>query len=135
MHTVRSPDAARILVVEDELLVRMFAVDSLEDEGFTVTQASDAAQALQEIAAGGANAFTAVVIDLGLPDRSGDQLAAEIRATDAEVPIVIASGRSERELKERFAGDDAIALLVKPYTAMLLLDALESLGVRTPAAR
>jgi DNA-binding response OmpR family regulator len=133
MNTQGSQGSARILIVEDELLVRMFAVDALEEAGFEVAQAGDGAEALRALTAA-QPAFTAVIIDLGLPDRSGEQLAGEIRAMHASMPIVIASGRSERELRDRFAGDRHIAILVKPYTSTLLLDSLESLGV-TSAGR
>jgi DNA-binding response OmpR family regulator len=128
MNTPRSQGSAGILIVEDELLVRMFAADALEEAGFEVTQAGDGAEALAALAAA-QTGFAAVIIDLGLPDRSGEHLAEEIRAMHANLPIVIASGRSERELRDRFAGDDRIAILVKPYTPTLLLDSLESLGV------
>lgn len=133
MNTAPSPGAARVMIVEDELLVRMFAVDVLEDGGFEVLQAGDASEALHALGADSGD-LAAVIIDLGLPDRSGDQLADEIRARRARVPIVIASGRSEGELRTRFAGDPGVALLAKPYTSALLLDALESLGVRAPAS-
>jgi DNA-binding response OmpR family regulator len=132
MNTQGSQGSAMVLIVEDELLVRMFAVDALEEAGFQVTQAGDGAEALRALT-GATAGFAAVIIDLGLPDRSGEQLAGEIRATHADVPIVIASGRSERELRDRFAGDDHIAILVKPYTATMLLDSLASLGVSSAA--
>ena len=121
----------RILIVEDEMLVRMFAVDALEDAGFQVVQAGDATEAIA--AAQGAPDVSAVIIDMGLPDRSGDQLAAEMRAQSAALPILIASGRSERELKDKFAADPRIAVLVKPYTAAMLIGALDSLGVKAPS--
>lgn len=124
MSTSRSP----ILIVEDELIVRMFAVDVLDTAGFDAVEAGDAAEALAALAANGA-ALAAAIVDLGLPDRSGDQLAIELRAMRADLPIVIASGRSERELKEHFADDSRMVVLSKPYTAALLLEALESLGV------
>jgi len=117
----------RILIVEDEVLVRMFAADSLEDAGFKVEQAGNAAEALAKVHALGQQ-LQAIVIDLGLPDRPGDAVAAEIRALLADVPILIASGRSERELKERFAVDRRIAVMVKPYTGPMLIDALAALG-------
>ena len=116
-----------ILVVEDELLVRMFAVDALEDAGFRVIEAGTAAEALQALTT--ATDVRAAVIDMGLPDRPGDQLAAEIQALRADLPIVIASGRSGRELRERFVESPRVALLVKPYTAPLLLEALAGVGV------
>lgn len=135
MNTTRpTAGPGRVLIVEDELLVRMFAVDALEDAGFDVLQAGDAVEALNALRQA-ADSFTAVVVDLGLPDRSGDQLAAEIRSLRADLPILIASGRSERELKDRFAGDKQVGILVKPYTSVLLIDALELLGVKADAER
>jgi CheY-like chemotaxis protein len=126
MSSDNAPTAA-ILVVEDELLVRMFAVDALEDAGFRVIEAGSASEAIRGLR--DAPDVRAALVDMGLPDRQGDQLAAEIHALRADLPIVIASGRSGRELRDRFAGDRRIAVLVKPYTASLLLEALASVGV------
>lgn len=120
--------AVRILVVEDELLVRIFAVDVLEDAGFKVEEAGTGADALAKLGTDSPG-LRAAVVDLGLPDRAGDQLAAQMHAVRADLPIVIASGRSERELKDRFHGNRFIAVLGKPYTAHMLIDALASLGV------
>jgi DNA-binding response OmpR family regulator len=119
-----------VLIVEDEMLVRMFAVDALEDAGFQVLQAGDAAEAMTALV--GADHVQAVIVDMGLPDRSGDQLAAEMRARRQDLPILIASGRSERELKDRFASDSRVGVLVKPYTASMLVGALGTLGVKAP---
>jgi CheY-like chemotaxis protein len=123
----------RVLIVEDEMLVRIFAVDALEDVGFQVLQAGDAAEAIDAI--NGAGHVQAVIIDMGLPDRSGDQLAAEMRAQRKDLPILIASGRSERELKDRFTADPHVGVLAKPYTADMLIGALNSLGVKAPSPR
>jgi len=124
--------APAILVVEDELLVRMFAVDALEDAGFRVLEAGTAAEAMKAL--NGATNVRAALIDMGLPDRPGDQLADEVRALRADLPIVIASGRSGRELRERFAASPRIAILVKPYTAPLLLETLAGIGVAPATA-
>lgn len=121
-----------IVIVEDEILVRMFAVDVLEDAGFRVAQASNGAEALSKVAELGSQ-LQAVIIDLGLPDRPGDEVAAELRTQFTTLPILIASGRSERELKDRFHSDPSIAVLPKPYTEPMLLDALGRLGVTRAA--
>jgi DNA-binding response OmpR family regulator len=121
----------KILIVEDELLVRMFAVDALEDAGFQVEQAGTAQEALSSVQQLGSE-LAALIIDLGLPDRTGDQLAAELRDAKVELPILIASGRSEREIRDRFVNDPCIGILVKPYTASMLIDALEQVGIKSP---
>ncbi len=126
-------DAGRILIVEDEALVRMFAVDSLEDEGFQVEQAENGAQALALLTALNPQ-IGAVIVDLGLPDRPGDQIAAEMRQLRADLPILIASGRSEKELRERFSLDGRVGIMVKPFTGPMLIAALEQLGIRSPRA-
>jgi DNA-binding response OmpR family regulator len=129
--TNAAPRAPLILIVEDEPLVRMFAVDALEDSGFAVAQAGDAQEGLTALSTS-SHDLKAVIVDLGLPDRTGDLLAIDMRSLREDLPIVIASGRSERELKDRFAHDARIAVLVKPYTAAMLLTALASLGVDAP---
>lgn len=129
--TDQNTGPARVLIVEDEMLVRMFAVDALEDVGFRVLQAGDAAEATTALAA--AADVAAVIVDMGLPDRPGDQLAGEMRTQLQNLPILIASGRSERELKDRFAADQRIGVLVKPYTASMLIGALAALGVPAPS--
>lgn len=116
-----------VLIVEDEILVRMFAVDVLEDAGFRVEQAAAGGEAIAKL---DSCDLRAVIVDLGLPDRRGDEVAAEIRQRHANLPILIASGRSERELKDRFAGDAAVGVLAKPYTEPMLLEALRLLGVQ-----
>ena len=56
------------------------------------------------------------IVDIGLPDRKGDDLAAELRTLYPTLPIVIASGYVDAKLRERFAGDAKIAFVDKPYT-------------------
>ena len=128
MGEASNTEKKRILIVEDEVLVRMFTVDALEDEGFKVEESATAAEALTKLQQPGE--FAAVIIDVGLPDRPGDQLATEMRALRNDLPLLIASGRSERELKERFQLDGKIGIIVKPFTGPMLLHALEQLGIR-----
>lgn len=118
-----------ILIVEDEALVRMFAVDALEDEGFQVEESSTAAEAMEKLNSLNSN-VAAAIIDLGLPDSSGDELALQMRSVRNDLPILIASGRSERELKERFADAGHVGIVVKPYTGPMLLEALDAIGVK-----
>jgi DNA-binding response OmpR family regulator len=118
----------RILIVEDEPLIRLFVVDSLEEYGFEVVEAASAADAVAKLALE-AGAVGAAIIDVGLPDRPGDELAEECRARWGDLPIVIASGRDINEFAKRFSQDNRVAVLGKPYTTDMLLDALRAVGL------
>lgn len=100
------------LLVEDELLVAMVAMDALDELGFHVLEAASAARAL-ELAQMHQGAVAFAMVDLGLPDRPGEELVCELRGLYPTLPIIIASGKGAM-------GDDVRALanvvfLTKPY--------------------
>src|SRR5688572_18148327 len=90
----------RVLVVEDEMLIRMLAVDMLEDLGFASDEAGTAAEALQKLQVSGAN-YAMIFLDIGLPDKRGDELIKEVRGFNPGIPLLIASGESKGDLKAR----------------------------------
>ena len=120
----------RILVVEDEVLIQMLAVEYLEDAGFKVDTAASATAAINRLALMSGR-VSAVILDLGLPDRGGDQLAKEIRALYPSLPLIIATGQASRDIR-RTLNDANIAFVDKPYTASTLLSALAQVGLRPP---
>src|SRR6266700_440631 len=68
----------RVLLVEDEALVAMVAAETLIELGFDVVEAATARAALDHAGADHAE-FEFAVIDLGLPDRPGEELIAELK--------------------------------------------------------
>jgi DNA-binding response OmpR family regulator len=115
----------RILLVEDEPLISMTTAELLIDAGFAAEEAATAAEAIGKLT----DQFVAAIIDLGLPDRPGDELAREIRQQWPDMPVVIASGRDRNEVAKVFADDDKVAAIGKPYDITTLLNALRALGV------
>jgi hypothetical protein len=75
-------------------------------------EAGSAVEALAKVR-GASGRFDAAILDMGLPDRPGDQLAAELRAIRRDLPLLIASGYDSRDLQQRFAGDRRIAVMAK----------------------
>jgi DNA-binding response OmpR family regulator len=118
----------RVLLVEDEILIQMLATDYLEQAGFTVDTAGSASEAMSKLALvkGG---LDAVIVDLGLPDRNGDVLVREIRAQDASLPILLATGQAAHTVRDLFGGDECIGFVSKPYVAADLIAALRRLGL------
>jgi CheY-like chemotaxis protein len=123
-----------ILLVEDEFLVRIDAAEALAEFGFQVVEAASAGTAMAMQRELG-NRLGASVIDLGLPDRRGDGLAADLRAMHPRLPILIASGFIDADLRQRFAGDPHMSFVEKPYQTAQLRAALEAAGLRMPAER
>jgi PAS domain S-box-containing protein len=119
---------AAILVVEDEVLIQMLVAEYLEELGFKPEVAGSAAAAKSKLALLKGE-VAAIVVDLGLPDASGDDLVRELRGIYPELPILIASGESRASLVERFKNYERVGVLGKPYTIAQLESALRSIGV------
>jgi len=112
--------ARRILIVEDEPLVRMFAADILGEAGFAVLETGTADEALQIIAG---TLLAAVMTDIEMPGSlDGLELARCIEAK-AGIPVVIVSGRRLPRPDE--LPQEAL-FLAKPYSEKLLIDTLEA---------
>jgi CheY-like chemotaxis protein len=123
---------SRVLLVEDEPLIQMLAVDFLEDAGLKVDTAGTAREALNKLALS-CGGFAAIIVDIGLPDRSGDDLAHEIRSMHSSLPIVVATGKGAKDVGEIFRDMKHIVFLGKPYRAEDLYQALRTLHVAIPA--
>jgi DNA-binding response OmpR family regulator len=114
----------RVLVVEDEFTVRSLAVELLSSNGYAADEAANSAEALSKVRAAQGH-HGAVMLDEGLPDKSGHAVTIELRALYADLPILITSGEHGIQLKERFANDRFTEVIGKPYTGALLLHSLK----------
>jgi CheY-like chemotaxis protein len=118
----------KVLLVEDEALVAMVAAENLNELGFEVVEATTARTALACVGADCAR-FEFAVIDLGLPDRPGEELIAELRLLLPHLPIIVASGYSEQALRDRIDIGTGFAVLNKPYDLSGLQTAIKSLAL------
>ena len=125
-----------ILVVEDDLGIARLVQDYLEAAGFTVAFSSTAADA---VAQARARVPALVVLDLGLPDRDGFDVARELRRF-TNVPIVMLTARgdeSDRIVGLELGADDYV---VKPFSPKELVARVRAVlrraeSVATPAER
>ncbi len=121
----------RILVIEDEAMIRLDLVDSLQELGFDAVEAvslADAERHLQE----GAPSLSAIVTDIGLPDGRGDDFAGKIRTRCPDVPVIVATGYTDPRMREKFRDDPKVAVVAKPYYPEQIVATLRKLGMRTP---
>ncbi len=115
---------AHILVVEDEAHLAQGLLFNLRAEGYTAQLAVDGETALEAIAS---DRIDAVILDVMLPGRDGFSVAAELRAQQNFVPILMltARGRPEDVLNGFSAGADDY--LSKPFDLAILLAHLNGL--------
>jgi response regulator NasT len=112
----------RVLIAEDEALIRLDLREMLEEEGFAVV--GEAADGEQAVAMAKELAPDLVICDIKMPKMDGIAAAAEI--TGARIaPVVMLTAFSQRDLVERARDAGAMAYLVKPFQKRDLLPAVE----------
>jgi len=124
---MQTQSSRKVLLVEDEALVAMIAAETLAALGFDVVEVATARAALDRAGTDHAH-FAFAVIDLGLPDRPGEELIAELKVLRPDFPIIVASGYSEEALRSRLMDDGHFAYLSKPYDLAGLQTAIDALG-------
>ena len=112
----------RVVIAEDEALIRLDLKEMLEEEGYEVAgEAGDGQKAL-ELAS--ALKPDLVILDVKMPILDGISAAEQIAAKQM-APVVILTAFSQRELVERARDAGAMAYLVKPFTKADLVPAIE----------
>ena len=132
-----APDggAETVLVVEDEPSLRELERLMLEDAGYDVLTAANAAEALLVAAD---NVIDLLIVDVVLPGMSGPQLVEELGARGCDLPAVFVSGYGADEISSRGITNARTALLEKPFHPELLLrrvrDVLDAAARAVPRA-
>jgi len=112
----------RVVVAEDEALIRLDLVEMLREEGYEVVGEAGDGQRAVELAV--ELRPDLVIMDVKMPRRDGIDAASEI-AQRRIAPVVILTAFSQRELVERARDAGAMAYLVKPFSKSDLVPAIE----------
>ncbi len=115
---------AKILIAEDDSNIRAGLMATLESDGFSVTPAADGAQALRLFAQ---DKFDLVILDVMMPKASGYDVCRELRASQAQVPVLFLTAKGEEIDKVvglKLGADD---YMTKPFGVHELLARVEAL--------
>jgi len=117
-QTAAEGRARRVLLVEDEVLLRMSTTDMLERLGCSVSGVGSGEAALELLAR--EEGYDLLVTDVGLPGMSGDELAEIVRKQFPSLPVVIASGYGRSAMQA-----EGMQFISKPYSSIDLQQALD----------
>jgi DNA-binding response OmpR family regulator len=101
-----------ILVVDDEPLITAFVEKGLRASGYTTTAVHDAASALHVLDTA---TIDLVVLDIGLPDRTGLEVLAELRGRGNDVAVILLTARNEIESTVAGFEHGADDYMTKPF--------------------
>lgn len=121
-----NPPKGRILVVDDEPIVRSTAKLALEGDGHTVEVVASGQQALDILSRPGEH-FSLVLLDLSMPGLDGGRTFDAIRRSHPDLPVVLCSGYSEAEIRRKFAGTTISGFLQKPFHRRTICDKVAQL--------
>ncbi|UPG89839.1 response regulator [Luteibacter aegosomaticola] len=112
------PQSLRVLVVEDDALIRMSIAEMLESRGHTVFEAGDGNEAIRVHTS---ETIDVLLADVGLPGMSGVEVAERMREGRPELPVLFATGDQTANGVVR---DARTAVIVKPYGVADLTEAI-----------
>ncbi|MFD4556356.1 ANTAR domain-containing response regulator [Streptomyces sp. NPDC058469] len=116
------PLTTRVVIAEDEALIRLDLKEMLEEEGYTVVgEAGDGEQAV-ELAR--EHKPDLVILDVKMPKLDGISAAEKI-AEESIAPVLMLTAFSQRDLVERARDAGAMAYLVKPFSKSDVVPAIE----------
>lgn len=120
-QVVAAPAArGRLLIIDDESLVRSAIRKVLTRRGFSVDEAANGSEGLARVE-GATEPYQGVLLDLSMPGIPGERVLEQLRVTHPELPVVILSGFVEDPAKVASAN----AVLLKPLTSKLLVETLD----------
>jgi len=119
---------SRILVVEDERHIAKFLEFVLQKEGYEVDSVYDGDAAIQIL---DSRKYSAVLLDLGLPGRSGIEVLRDLRSTNehAETVVIVLTAKSSGDMLQQLSDAGASAHCPKPVAPSTLFRKLKELGV------
>lgn len=119
---------AKLLIVDDEMKIRLMIRKYAEFEGYTVDEASNGFEAVTKARE---NHYDLIVMDIMMPELDGYSAVSEIRKTDTQVPIIMLSARGEEYDKTHGFELGIDDYVVKPFSVKELMMRIAAILKRT----
>ena len=114
---------ARILVVDDDEVIRSLVKETLEEEGHTVVTAGTSVEGLDCVKRWD---FDLVFLDLKMPDMDGAELLKQLRSIKPRLSVTIITGYPGSEMMEKAFKQGPFGVMNKPFDAADIIDTVNS---------
>jgi PAS domain S-box-containing protein len=122
LPTARPSKPCKVLIVDDEPLVRRQLRRTLELRGYTVAEAVNGRTALATVDTVQPDV---IILDMTMPDIDGAEVLARLRASGSRVPVIVSSGYLDVSVERKLSKGEFQGFLAKPYGASDLAAAIE----------
>ena len=114
----------KILLAEDEEVLRMLVVDTLEDEGYEIDEAEDGGQAYEMIQE---NEYDLILLDFMMPVYTGLEVIKKIRSEGNKTKVIMLSAKSQSAEQTKVLDAGADGFISKPFSPLDLADRIEGM--------
>ncbi|HJV23559.1 MAG TPA: ATP-binding protein [Holophagaceae bacterium] len=122
----RSPRQLRVLVVDDDELIRFSTTALLEAMNHAATAVSSGEEALEVLEKDAG--FDTVILDLNMPGLGGEGTLPKLRALHPDLPVLLATGRADQHAVDLCRTFKGVTLLAKPFSLEEIGAQLRALG-------
>lgn len=113
-----------VMVIEDEGPIALYLEELLQLNGFETCLFTEGEAAL---AAAASSSFSAAIVDLGLPDISGEEVVKTFASMYPRLPILVSTGHDVRQLQRWLPSAENIRVISKPFDSEDFLENMRQL--------
>lgn len=114
----------KVLVVDDEDILRMLLTDTLEYEGFIVEEAEDGQEALEKIQS---SQYDVIILDYMMPRMTGLELLEHLQPLELAIPVIMLTAKAQKTDEELALAKGASYFMPKPFSPNELVELVKSI--------
>lgn len=116
----------KILVVDDEDILRMLIADTLEFEGYIIEEAENGQEGFKMIES---NSYDLIILDYMMPEMTGMEVLEKIKPLNLTVPIVMLTAKAQQADRDLAHQNGAKYFMPKPFSPSELVDLVNEILV------
>jgi CheY-like chemotaxis protein len=117
----------KILLADDEMVLRFLLTETLSDEGYEITEVEDGKEAVERLEK---ETFDLVILDYMMPELTGVEVCEWLRNTDQanrNIPVILLTAKALEKDREKAKAAGVTTYIVKPFSPLQLVEVVKEL--------